>query len=107
MRNVVSSTDDPATTDSAGVLSALAAVKALTSARQNTASQTVLIIFCPRPASSMAEFAQIQAVKGRNKFDNMEGSRVAEAPALTFSHAATPFEGTSVFLTDGPIRLRN
>lgn len=47
MSSGVSFNVDPTTIDSDGGLSALAAAKALTSARQNTESQIVLIIFCP------------------------------------------------------------
>ncbi len=53
-------------TAGADARSALPVARALTSARHITASQTVLIIFCPKTGNSRAGSVSIWAVKGRN-----------------------------------------
>ena len=94
----------------AGVRSALAVANTLTSARHNTASQTVLIIFCPRIASRMENQHKIQAVKGRNKLDNMEGRERRSTDDSTYIQSQLYtrlrlLRGRA--FSFGPIRLRN
>jgi len=57
---VVRSVGRSVITESARVIKALPTAKALGTARQIAASQTVLIMLCPRPVS-----ASIRAVKGQ------------------------------------------